>query len=68
MKIIKTGGVLEAKQSLLKARELEMKTILGCMSGSSVSINSASALSSLADYVDLDGVYLISNDPELSKL
>lgn len=68
VKIIKTGGVLEAKQSLLKARELEMKTILGCMSGSSVSINSASALSSLADYVDLDGVYLISNDPELSKL
>ncbi len=67
VKIIKTGGVLEAKQSLIKARELGMKTILGCMSGSSVSINSASALSSLVDYVDLDGVYLISNDPDLSK-
>lgn len=67
VKIIKTGGVLEAKQSLIKAGELGMKTILGCMSGSSVSINSASSLSSLADYVDLDGVYLISNDPDLLK-
>ncbi len=67
VKIIKTGGVLEAKQSLLKARGVGMKTILGCMSGSSVSINSASALCSLADYVDLDGVYLISNDPDLKS-
>ena len=66
VKIIKTGGVFEAKKSLEKARKLGLTTIIGCMSGSSTSINSASSLTSLADFVDLDGVYLIKNDPDLS--
>lgn len=67
IKIIKTGGVLEAKDCLLKAKSLKMKTILGCMSGSSVSINSAKSLSALADFIDLDGVYLIKNNPDLNQ-
>ena len=65
VKIIKTGGVLEAKECLLRAKHLELKTVLGCMSGSSTSIKTASTLVGLADYVDLDGVYLIKNDPDL---
>lgn len=68
VKIIKTGGVLEAKRCLLQAKKLKMITVLGCMSGSSTSIQSASALSDLADFVDLDGVYLIENDPDLNKM
>ena len=68
VKIIKTGGVLEAKECLMKAKLLKLKTVLGCMSGSSVSINSAKSLSALADFVDLDGVYLIKNDPILNSL
>lgn len=67
VKIIKTGGVLEAKKSLKSAKEYGLTTIVGCMSGSSVSINTASSLVSLADYVDLDGVYLIKNDPNLAR-
>ena len=67
VKIIKTGGVLEAKRILLKAKELSLKTIVGCMSGSSTSINTASSLVALTDYVDLDGVYLIKNDPDLNS-
>ena len=35
------------------------------MSGSSTSIKTASTLVGLADYVDLDGIYLIKNDPDL---
>ena len=66
VKIIKTGGVLEAKECLLKAKTLKMKTVLGCMSGSSVSINSAKSLSALADFIDLDGSFLIKNDPDLN--
>ena len=66
VKIIKTGGVLEAKECLLKAKTLKMKTVLGCMSGSSVSINSAKSLSALADFIDLDGAFLIKNDPDLN--
>ena len=65
VKIIKTGGVLEAKECLLRAKHLELKTVLGCMSGSSTSIKTASTLVGLADYVDLDGIYLIKNDPDL---
>jgi L-alanine-DL-glutamate epimerase-like enolase superfamily enzyme len=65
VKITKTGGVLEAKKCLLKARSFGLKTIIGCMSGSSTSISTASSLVVLADFVDLDGVYLIKNDPNL---
>lgn len=67
VKIIKTGGVLEAQRCLQKAKDVGMQTILGCMSGSEVSITSASSLSSLANYVDLDGVFLIKNNPDLSS-
>jgi L-Ala-D/L-Glu epimerase / N-acetyl-D-glutamate racemase len=40
-----------------------MKTMLGCMVSSSVSITAAAHLSPLVDYADLDGNLLISNDP-----
>lgn len=65
VKIIKTGGILEAKECLLEARSYGLLTVIGCMSGSSTSISSASSLVGLADFVDLDGVYLIKNDPDL---
>lgn len=63
VKIMKTGGLLEAKEALSKAKAKGLITVLGCMSGSSVAIKAAQSLSSLATYVDLDGIYLISNDP-----
>jgi L-alanine-DL-glutamate epimerase-like enolase superfamily enzyme len=40
-----------------------MKTMLGCMISSSVSITAAAHLSPLVDYADLDGPLLIANDP-----
>jgi L-alanine-DL-glutamate epimerase-like enolase superfamily enzyme len=40
-----------------------MKTMLGCMVSSSVSVTAAAHLSPLVDYGDLDGNLLISNDP-----
>lgn len=67
VKIMKTGGLIEAKKALIKAKENGLTTILGCMSGSSVAIKAAQSISSLADYVDLDGMFLISNDPFISK-
>ncbi|MDC1188700.1 hypothetical protein N8089_02800 [Flavobacteriales bacterium] len=63
VKIIKSGGLLESRAALYKAKAKNLITILGCMSGSTVSINAASTLSSLADFVDLDGKFLIKNDP-----
>jgi len=45
------------------ARALGMKVMLGCMIETSVGIAAAMQLSSLADYLDLDGHLLIENDP-----
>jgi L-alanine-DL-glutamate epimerase-like enolase superfamily enzyme len=45
------------------ARALGLKTMLGCMISSSVSITAAAHLSPLVDYADLDGNLLIANDP-----
>ena len=45
------------------AKALGMKTMLGCMVSSSVTVTAAAQLSPLVDYADLDGNLLISNDP-----
>ena len=44
-------------------KALGMKTMLGCMISSSVSVTAAAHLSPLVNYADLDGNLLISNDP-----
>jgi L-Ala-D/L-Glu epimerase / N-acetyl-D-glutamate racemase len=63
IKLDKCGGMLEAYRMIQIARSLGMKTMLGCMISSSVSIAAAAHLSPLVDYCDLDGNLLISNDP-----
>jgi len=63
VKLDKCGGVLEAKRTIDVAKALGMKTMLGCMVSSSVSVTAAAHLSPLVDYADLDGNLLISNDP-----
>lgn len=44
------------------AKSLGMKTMLGCMISSSLTVTAASHLSPLVDYADLDG-NLVANDP-----
>lgn len=63
IKLMKCGGITEALQMIKKARDLEMKILIGCMSESSVGCTAAAHLTPLADYADLDGPYLIANDP-----
>jgi L-alanine-DL-glutamate epimerase-like enolase superfamily enzyme len=63
VKLDKSGGILEAHRMIQIARALGMKTMLGCMISSSVSVTAAAHLSPLVDYADLDGNLLISNDP-----
>ena len=63
VKLDKSGGILEAFKMLQMARALGLKTMLGCMISSSVSVTAAAHLSPLVDYADLDGNLLISNDP-----
>lgn len=63
IKLDKCGGLWEAFRMIQIARSLKMKTMLGCMISSSVSITAAAHLSPLVDYADLDGNLLIANDP-----
>ena len=63
IKLDKSGGILEANRMIQIARSLGMKIMIGCMVSSSVSITAAAHLSPLADYADLDGNLLVSNDP-----
>ncbi len=57
------AGSSEAHRMLEMAKVYGMKTMLGCMISSSVSVTAAAHLSPLVDYADLDGNLLISNDP-----
>ena len=63
VKLDKAGGILEAFRMIQMARSLGMKTMLGCMISSSVSVTAAAHLSPLVNYADLDGNLLIANDP-----
>jgi L-alanine-DL-glutamate epimerase-like enolase superfamily enzyme len=63
VKLMKVGGVLSALAILRRARELNMKIMLGCMIETSLGITAMAHLSGLADWVDLDAPLLISNDP-----
>src|SRR5690242_11855033 len=63
IKLDKSGGLLEAHRMIEIAKSLGMKTMLGCMISSSVTVTAAAHLSPLVDFADLDGNLLISNDP-----
>lgn len=63
IKLMKCGGVREALRLIHTARAHGMSVMIGCMIESSVAITAAAHLSPLADYADLDGNLLISNDP-----
>ena len=63
VKLDKSGGILEAFRMIQIAKSLGMKTMLGCMISSSISVTAAAHLAPLVDYADLDGNLLIANDP-----
>lgn len=62
IKLMKAGGIRQAYRMMQRAEELNLKIMLGCMTETSCAITAASHLSPLADWVDLDGAELISND------
>ncbi len=63
VKLMKCGGIREALRLIHTARAHGMQVMIGCMIESSVAITAAGHLSPLADYADLDGNLLVSNDP-----
>ena len=63
IKLMKCGGPTEALKMIHTARSFGLKIMLGCMCESSIAIGAAAHLSPLADWADLDGNLLLSNDP-----
>lgn len=63
MKLMKCGGITEAIRIIATARAHGLKTMIGCMSESSVAIAAAAALSGGIDNVDLDSHYNLAPDP-----
>lgn len=62
IKLVKCGGLVPARRMLKKAKELKLKTMVGCMTESSVGISAIAHLLPELDYVDMDGAMLLSND------
>lgn len=63
IKLMKSGGLLEALRMIHLARALELKIMLGCMIESSVAISAAAQLAPYTDWIDLDGNLLLREDP-----
>ena len=63
IKLMKCGGLLEARRMMAYARAEGMKVMLGCMTETSCGISAAAQISPGVDFADLDGNLLISNDP-----
>lgn len=63
IKLMKCGGLNAAMKMINVARAFNMKVMIGCMTETSCAVSAAAQLSPLADWCDLDGNLLISNDP-----
>jgi len=62
VKLTKCGGLTPGKRMLEKAKSLGMKTMVGCMTESTVGISAIAHLLPLLDYVDMDGGLLLKKD------
>ncbi len=62
LKLMKCGGLREAKRMIHAARAEGLELMLGCMIESNASIAAACHLVPLLDYVDLDGSLLLAED------
>ncbi|MFC5626627.1 dipeptide epimerase [Algoriphagus winogradskyi] len=63
VKLVKAGGITPGLRMIHEAKKLGMKTMVGCMTESSVGITAIAHIAPLLDYVDMDGAMLLSKDP-----
>ncbi len=62
VKLLKCGGIKEARGMIHTARVLKQRVLLGCMIESSIGVTAAAHLAPLAELVDLDGHLYVSDD------
>ena len=63
IKLMKSAGMYEAHRMIFKARELNLKVMIGCMTETSCAALAGAALAPQCDWADLDGPFLTSNNP-----
>lgn len=63
IKLMKCAGMYEASEIIKKAQQTGLKIMIGCMTETSCAIMAAAALAPLCDWADLDGPWLITNNP-----
>ena len=63
IKLVKCGGIRGALAMIHTARSLGLKIMLGCMVETSLLATAAAHLSPLVDWADIDGPFLIAEDP-----
>jgi len=63
IKLTKCSGITPARRMISKAKELDLKLMLGCMNESSVGTAAIAQLAPLVDHVDMDGPLLLAEDP-----
>lgn len=63
VKLMKSAGMHEAQHMIQRARQLNMKVLIGCMSETSCATLAAAALAPQCDWADLDGPFLTCNNP-----
>lgn len=62
VKLVKAGGITPGLRMIHEAKSLGMKTMVGCMTESSVGITAIAHIAPLLDYVDMDGAMLLTKD------
>jgi L-alanine-DL-glutamate epimerase-like enolase superfamily enzyme len=63
IKLTKCGGLTPALRMARRGRERALRTMVGCMLESSLLIAAGAVAAQLTDYADLDGAWLLSDDP-----
>ena len=63
IKLMKSTGLCEAKRMIIEARKRDLKIMFGCMCETSCGIMAGAALAPQCDFADLDGPWLIANNP-----
>jgi len=63
MKMMKAGGYYNGLYILKEAQKYDLQTMIGCMIETTLGIFSAIHLSNGINYLDLDGFFVIDNDP-----
>lgn len=62
VKLVKAGGITPGLRMIHEAKSLGMKTMVGCMTESSIGISAIAHIAPLLDYVDMDGAMLLAKD------